>query len=534
MKKTWRILVSMVLMAALCLPMAGLAEGIPGEEILARDYSEHLVIDWPVLEVEQGYDYNHGNACFEWWTSSFNMEMNIIPLSWETFEQNITIWTEAADLPDQVNMWDPFRYDKAKNWAEQGLVKEWPKDWRERYPYLSAVADASPANKHYEEFFGGMYYFFRPIFASNYPADTFVDHTSIYIRTDWAEQAGYDLSRNNETGLMTISEYYAYCKAVKDAGLCEYPSYDASMNLGYLLSKTCEADGCIQQAFYKGADGKYHWGPAEEETGIRKNLRIMNQAYRDGLIYPEFYTVKSEEGQNYFTVTGTAASAYASAAVTNVAARIKEFETNQGMNFWEHCNLYAITDDEGVHHYDPSTNYWTVNFLAPDISDEKLDRILSMMDFGCSKMGVLTRNMGLYGVDWELDADGNPVSLISEEYASVNEKYPNTTGALEGVGALLDDFAMINPLQPKAIRDWLAGSYKARSAVASCRGEEPDWAFLDYSSILLSQASIIYYDEYAYLIAKEGDFDQNYDDWVKEKMVLIQPVLDELNANLAN
>jgi putative aldouronate transport system substrate-binding protein len=37
-------------------------------------------------------------------------------------------------------------------------------------------------------------------------------------------------------------------------------------------------------------------------------------------------------------------------------------------------------------------------------------------------------------------------------------------------------------------------------------------------------------DEYAALVIKSGDIETNWRSWVNEKMVLIQPVLDELNA----
>ena len=38
-------------------------------------------------------------------------------------------------------------------------------------------------------------------------------------------------------------------------------------------------------------------------------------------------------------------------------------------------------------------------------------------------------------------------------------------------------------------------------------------------------------DEYAKLILKDGDLEQNWRAWVAEKMVVVQPVLDQLNAN---
>ena len=40
---------------------------------------------------------------------------------------------------------------------------------------------------------------------------------------------------------------------------------------------------------------------------------------------------------------------------------------------------------------------------------------------------------------------------------------------------------------------------------------------------------MVYADEYANIITKDADFDATYDQWVADKLPLIQPVLDDLN-----
>lgn len=36
-------------------------------------------------------------------------------------------------------------------------------------------------------------------------------------------------------------------------------------------------------------------------------------------------------------------------------------------------------------------------------------------------------------------------------------------------------------------------------------------------------------DEYAKLILKDGELEDNWNTWVEEKMAVVQPVLDQLN-----
>ena len=57
-----------------------------------------------------------------------------------------------------------------------------------------------------------------------------------------------------------------------------------------------------------------------------------------------------------------------------------------------------------------------------------------------------------------------------------------------------------------------------------------DWDLEFYSSKAKDQAQLDYAAEYANLIVQEGDLETNWRNWVDEKMVLIQPYLDELNS----
>jgi len=115
-----------------------------------------------------------------------------------------------------------------------------------------------------------------------------------------AEQAGYDLSANIESNTLTLEEFIACLQAIKDAGIVEYPWYNTSQYVGYVLDRVTEAAGVGQKAYYKGSDGQYHWGPAEEETGIKEALRKIKGAYDNGLLYPEFYTLQDPDDIGHF------------------------------------------------------------------------------------------------------------------------------------------------------------------------------------------------------------------------------------------
>lgn len=501
--------------------------GVTAEDILARDYSEPITISFAGIQCTDGFDYTHGNEYYDWWSDTFNIEWDVISLSFDTWVERLNTWINADDLPDW-SVWN-FTPGDAANYAEQGLVYEMPENWKTEYPNLAAAATCSEANAHYEELYGGMYYFFRPTFANNFPADLITNHMSLMIRTDWAEQAGFTLS-GLDTRTISESEFFDYCRAVKDAGITDVPWYTTSGGIGTLLGKVAEANGTMESAYYKADDGMYHWGPAEEETGIKEGLRKIKQAYDEGLIYQEFYTMQSPDDAGHFYAAGDGAAVVIEGMASTFDNFAVEMQNNLNLDFWEVASPMIITDDNGVAQDTPSTNYWGVNILSPNIDEATYERIMSIWDYGCTEEGQLRIRLGLPDVDWTYDENGEVVSLLDGGYAALTEKYTTMSPITGNMFILSDDYSFINPSISKEARDLVSDLYIERAKIASTIGEEPDWDLLSYSSQAMNLASMTYADEYANIITKSGDFDANYDQWVSDKMAMIQPVLDELNA----
>ncbi len=506
---------------------------VTAADILARDYSDQVDISFAGVQVTDGLDYNKGNDYYSWWTDTFNVNWDITSLTFENWVERMNIWINADDLPDW-SVWN-FNPGDAANYVDQGLVKEMPADWKEKYPNLAATASCSAANAYYEELYGGMYYFFRPVFANNFPADTITSHISVFLRTDWAKEAGYDLSPNLASNTITISEFLAYCQAVKDAGLSEYPWYNTSAYVGNFLDRTTSNSGVMQNAYYKAADGRYHWGPAEEESGIKKTLRQIKTAYDSGLLYPEFYTLQDPDDIGHFYAAGDAAAT----CYTGMAAWFDRFDTymkdNLNLSYWDNAVTLILTDDNGVAHDSPAVNYWACNIISPNVDDETLDRILSIWDYGCTEEGQLRIRLGVPDVDWKYDENGDVVSAIADTgYATLEDKYTSVYPITGNMFILSDDYSFISPAFTKKARERVSQLYIGRAEVTSARGKESDWDLLSYSSQALNLASMTYADEYANIITKSGDFDINYDQWVSDKMKMIQPVLDELNEAFGN
>ena len=499
---------------------------VTAEDILARDYSEPITISFAGIQCTDGFDYTHGNEYYEWWSETFNVEWDVISLSFDTWVERLNTWINADDLPDW-SVWN-FTPGDGANYADQGLVYEMPDDWKTEYPNLAAAATCSPANAYYENLYGGMYYFFRPVFANNFPADLITNHMSLMIRTDWADQAGFTLS-GMEDHVIKQTEFFDYLQAVKDAGITDVPWYTTSGGIGTYLGKVTEANGTMESAYYKADDGLYHWGPAEEETGIKEALRRIKEAYDGGLIYQEFYTMQSPDDAGHFYAAGDGAAVVIEGMASTFDTYAAEMSNNLGLDFWEVASPMIIADDEGIAHDTPSTNYWACNILSPNIDEAKYERIMSIWDYSCTEEGQLRIRLGLPEVDWTYDENGEIVSLVEGGMTALNAKYTTLSPLTGNMFILSDDYSFINPSISQEARDLVTELYINRAEIASTIDEEIDWDLSSYSSQAMNLASMTYADEYANIITKSGDFDTNYDQWVSDKMSMIQPVLDELN-----
>lgn len=73
--------------------------------------------------------------------------------------------------------------------------------------------------------------------------------------------------------------------------------------------------------------------------------------------------------------------------------------------------------------------------------------------------------------------------------------------------------------------------YEAKEAAMTPETFYPiDWDANFYDSDAMRRCSFNLAEEYAALVVAPGDMETKWRDWVAEKMQLVQPVLDELNA----
>lgn len=464
------------------------------------------------------------NEFHKYWTDKYNLEWDYNFIEWDSWAEKLRLWINSGDLPD-VATWQ-YVHGDAMNYIDQGLLYKLPDDWKERWPNVAAAYKLTGLGEELEKLTGGTYVLPRPVFYENKPADPLLNQIGVIaLRKDWAEQVGFELK-----DVYTTSELMEYARLVKekDPGKVGSKLIPMAYNAGDALTNIIMANSehsRVESAFYKGDDGKYHWGPADPET--LTGLKLMQQSYKEGLLNPEFYTWKSSEASDSFRVNGVSAITSLGGLASYRQDVDKAMKKNQGVNSDDLVHTAIVLGDDGKYRNLEQANYWSALIFSPDISKEKFERVMDLIEESTSKEGQIMLNLGFEGKDWKYDENNQLVSLLPEG-TSLEDKYP---GRFEGLYVLGDDFSLVNPNIKKEYRDRAVKHYQDKAKLSKEGGAmaEYDWTVQLYDSRAKNQANFDYANEYTNLILQDGDLEANWKKWVESKMALVQPVLDELN-----
>ena len=95
-----------------------------------------------------------------------------------------------------------------------------------------------------------------------------------------------------------------------------------------------------------------------------------------------------------------------------------------GVDSDELVHTAIVLGDDGKYRNMEQANFWSALIFNPDISDEKFERIMDLIDYSATKEGQLLINMGFEGKDWKYDENNELVSLLPEgPFAKTNIRH---------------------------------------------------------------------------------------------------------------
>lgn len=466
------------------------------------------------------------------WLDKFNVDFDIIAVTMDPsdWDERLRIWINSGDMPDVANA--QFEFGELENYANQEAIYRLPDDWKERWPNVAKTQENVPAAAMAEEQLGGTYFLYRPVFSLNRPSERLSYHALIYLRKDWMEACGLELKDT-----YTPDELKEIAKTFleKDPGNVGDNLVGMSIrpyDMVKLYPTTTFSEACnIGDGYYKDENGQFQWAPADTRT--LDALKNYQDLYQEGILDSEFYSYTRYQGAQKFYVQGTSGLTLEDGHAIMITY-IRNGLAEQGLDPDKVLHLAQLVGDDGMYHYREDSNYWGQVMFSPTISQEKFERAMDILDYTCTEEGQNFMNMGFEGIDWKLDENGNYVSLLDPSIQGsatsvLGGKYPSKESSFGGL-ILPDDFSLVSPNYNHEIQDTVRGFYKLReelSDTTTLLPREYEYEFL--SSREKSQATMDLGDEYAKLVLKDGDLEDNWNTWVEEKMAVVQPVLDQLN-----
>lgn len=490
-----------------------------------KKYDKKMTISYATTQVVEGVDYN-GDDLSKYFMDMFNIEWEIIPLTGTQAREQLNIWVNTNDMPD-IAVFD-YVHGDAMNFVDQGLIRRLPDDWKTRWPNVKLAYDASSIGPALEEIFGGTYILPKPIFAANKPTDPLVTHVNLVARKDWLEAVGAEIK-----DAYKISEIMEMARLIKEkdpgkVGDKLLPINGSYAHLSNMFVGANSSSIVHNSQFYKGDDNKYHWGPGEEDVLL--GLTLYQQAYREGLINPEFFNQKTNDVlEKFYTTCQTGIIRYNCQAM-NFVTYNTELKKNSGVNTDEDlAHTAVVLGEDGKYYTQETTNFWTSIIFSPKIEEAKFERIMDLYDYVCSDEGQIIVRLGFKDKDYSINADGSYNVLIPSG-KTLTDVYPSHHPLYQNMLILSDDFTMISPLYPKKYRDRAWELYQLKAQYGKDTIKRIDWDVYFYDSPSIRKVSFDYELEYAELIMKDGDIRTNWENWKAEKAPLINPVLEELNA----
>ncbi len=440
MKKLLALLL-VALIAVSLLPIAASAQEL-----------EHMDLTVSLWDIENSFpEGKEKDAILKAVEEKFNVTFIPMNVGWDGYADKMNVWAASGSLPDITGGIDWVGSGTYLAWVEDGVVRPLPDDMS-AYPNIAKYM-ALPEVTAYQR--NGHNYFM--------PRMTYQDPTywnmdrGMMIRKDWLKALGLEMPKTAEE-----------LKAVLEAFLGGNPDGDdavdiiAMANNGVTLtSMHLPTFGYTDNRWVKIGD---EWKMACYEEAAIPLINYFRTLYKEGLFDPDFASRATNDAQQLF-------------ANGRVGVLIKQVSPNHIKKVYDYWvvaqpdknffDCVAIIPFEGENCYQfQEMSYWSETYIPSTVSDEKMERILSIMDYLYSEEGMKFVTYGFEGEDYRYDENGNIVLTLpvneTGKMMLLKDKYPGA--------AFLGDLAQwdgdllqyIDPNIPQEIRDMCTAEYERR------------------------------------------------------------------------
>ena len=502
------------------------AEEASGEKTYDERLSATMTTFYSLYKSDMGDAYKD-DFYFQYMQDKFALDMELWACAMDSEKEKVRVWINGGTMPDAM-VWNSFGTAEYYEYVDQGLFHPLPEDWESRWPNLANMVSKTGV-KDMLKVDGLTYAIPHANFGNYLNMNVGVNNKAVLFRKDLAKEVGMeDLGADTK---ITLSELKEYLEKVKEAGLVDIPTVAADS------SSICEmfrlANGISTQTFIETDDG-FVWGPAVE--AYPEMIAQMREWYKAGLLDADYYANKILYYKNAYNA-GQIAAIYSPGHVGDTQLMAQEYrdkhpdeklEGEKLQEIYDKVGDSVITSEDGQVYAAGTYNYWTVTVFKPDIDEAVLERILDMFDYLCTKEGQAECKCGIFGQDWDYDADGNIV--ISNEEIANGDILVDDCRVFNLMGYTGDDFAYSGA---DASRDPQAVELgKAMYAVKNDKATivfSPNDKVTALNTEAKSNYSVNVDAKITELVCGDADIETEWQNFIDTNRNMWEPVLDDLN-----
>lgn len=478
-------------------------------------YAEPIDYSISFLYMDEGTDYRN-DALTDWICEQYNVDIEPVFISNSEHAETLRTWIYGGTLPDSA-IWENLNMVEYMDYIEQGLIAPLPDGWEEDYPNLYDMYVKTGIYENLQ--IDGKHYAIPHAVYCN-----FVDMQTplpvgdaVFYRKDWAEKLGFDFA-DRET--ITISELKEYLSACIENDMAENGNTIGLSATGYYVMRAF-LNNVAGINYYNGfvrEEDAYVWGAEEYADGIVENLDVIREWYNEKLIDSDFYLMESTSESTNKLTSGLAAASFLQTHVHGLLEVESAFEAaNEGKEFKDCIDYVILTADDGTLYYNEQCNYYTYTIFNPDIDEATMARILSIMDFFCTKEGQTYGCCGIKGQDWDYDENGE---------ISGGVEYPSTM-MWYFMSVLSDDFSFGNPVYDIEYREGSKSILEYMYENGTAIPYPYEYSF--YSSDAKAQYSVDLNGKMVELVIGSEDIGTAWSEFVTQYDKMVDPLLEELN-----
>jgi len=456
----------------------------------------------------------------------FNVEIEFLQMGWDNYKEKEAAWFASGDMPDTM-MKTSFQFAEYKKLAEQGVLREIPA-FGTTYPNMQKIADRLTVLPKIT--IGGKLYAWPR--SKMFVPDPIKTTTMAYwARKDWIESLGY------KQDVFTLEEFVAMCKdiAAKDPGKVGAGKVVPFNTANYNPSIFGPGLYNPQYNVYVKTGGKYEWGARLPET--LEGIKFMKRLYDEGVLSKDFYTQKSDTATSQF-MAGQLGIYYENSTVAHIngffAADTSSLKEKWGVTGQEGFKLIQVLNPSGKLDVVQEGEYWAAFVFSPKVDDEKMARMLYVMDWLAGEEGTKTTVLGIKGIDWN-ETDGkvellwkkdDKGNLVAPAYPSMAMRQWVTNGG---------DEMKFNP-------GYFEGAFAENDRLFASQMSTPQNSILtDYDLQFFTAPLFDKFGSYSKevddqiikMVISSKDLDKDWTAWLDSMKDKVDPILVEINGALA-